>query len=62
MTNYELKTADPFQLGSLLDLKHLSDSLLVEEYSKYGNSQESISYLKQAESISMKNMKILNIY
>tara|TARA_B110000879_G_scaffold110870_1_gene148343 strand:+ start:1278 stop:3017 length:1740 start_codon:yes stop_codon:yes gene_type:complete len=60
MTNYELKTADPFQLGSLLDLKHLSDSLLVEEYSKYGNSQESISYLKQAESISMKNMKILS--
>ncbi len=60
ISNYELQKADPYQLGSLLDLKHLSDTLLVDNYKNYANSQKSISDLKKADSISMANLKILS--
>lgn len=40
MSNYELQKADPYQLGSLLDLKHLSDTVLVENYKNYANAQK----------------------
>jgi len=60
MSNYELQKADPYQLGSLLDLKHLSDTLLVKNYKNYANSQKSISDLKKADSISILNLKILS--
>ena len=30
LSNYELQKANPYQLGTLLDLKHLSDTLLVK--------------------------------
>lgn len=57
---YELARSDPFQLGTLLDLKHLSDSLMINAYKKQMNSQQSIASLKKADSICMVNLKILN--
>lgn len=60
ISNYELQTADPYQLGSLLDLKHLSDTTLVNNYKNYANSQQSIADLKKSDSISMANLKILS--
>ena len=60
MSNYELQKADPFQLGTLLDLKHLSDTLLVENYKSYANSQKTVLDLKKSDSISIVNLKILS--
>lgn len=58
-SNYELLTANPYQLGSLLDLKHLSDSTLANNYKAYGNSEKALNRLKRADSISMINLKLL---
>lgn len=60
MTNYELKTADPNQLGSLLDLKHLSDTLLINRYKKMSTSKASIDKTKMTDSIRLANLKILS--
>lgn len=60
LSSYELQKADPYQLGSLLDLKHLPDTLLINNYKNYANSQKSVSSLKKADSISMLNLKILS--
>ncbi|MFI0429413.1 amidohydrolase family protein [Mariniflexile sp. HMF6888] len=60
MSNHELQKADPFQLGSLLDLKHLPDSTIVNRYKKYANSPKKISELRKADSISMINLKKLS--
>lgn len=57
MSLYELQRADPYQLGSLLDLNHLSDTLLVKNYKK--NAQLRTAGLKTSDSISMANLKIL---
>lgn len=59
-SNYELLNSDPFQLGSLLDLKHLSNNKLIDIYKKRSNSEENIADLKTADSISMANLKILS--
>lgn len=58
--NYELRNADSYQLGSLLDLKHLPDTTLVKNYKDYANSKQSIESLKKADSISLANLKILS--
>ncbi len=58
MSNYELQKADAYQLGSLLDLKHLSDTTLVKRYKNYANSQKSIKRLQKTDSISLSNLKI----
>lgn len=60
MSNYELLKADPYQLGTLLDLKHLPDTLLINNYRNRSNSEESVTRLKKADSISMANLKILS--
>ncbi|WP_236778437.1 amidohydrolase family protein [Pseudalgibacter alginicilyticus] len=60
ISNYELLKADSHQLGSLLDLKHLSDTTLVKNYKNYANSQKSIENLKKTDSISLVNLKILS--
>lgn len=60
MGNYELQKADSYQLGSLLDLKHLPDTTLVKKYKNYANSPQSIASLKKADSISLVNLKILS--
>ncbi|MBE0650636.1 MAG: amidohydrolase family protein [Bacteroidales bacterium] len=55
---YELAKADPYQLGSLLDLKHLSDTSLVDKYKNLTLAQTSSS--KQSDSIAKANTKILS--
>jgi len=60
MSNHELLNSDPYQLGSLLDLKHLPDTILVKYYENYANSESSISASKKIDSISMANLKILS--
>lgn len=59
-SNYELAQADPYQLGSLLDLKHLPDTLLVNRYKNRANSKENIAKVKTSDSICSANLKILS--
>jgi len=59
-SDHELLKADPHQLGSLLDLKHLPDTLLINNYKKMANSKEGVARLSKADSISMVNLKILS--
>jgi len=59
-SNLELAQSNPYQLSSLLDLKHLPDTLLVSQYKSLANSEGSISRLKKSDSISMVNLKILS--
>lgn len=56
----ELRLSDAHQLGSLLDLRHLRDTTLVNGYTKYANSPKGMSELKKAEEISMANLKKLS--
>lgn len=56
-SNEELQKADPFQLGSLLDLKHLPDSTLVARYKN--GSLAGMARNKTADSISRANLKML---
>jgi imidazolonepropionase-like amidohydrolase len=59
-SNYELLKADPYQLGSLLDLKHLSDTVLVNRYKKRFNSAEQIAQGNKANGIGLENLKKLS--
>ncbi|MDF1697811.1 MAG: amidohydrolase family protein [Saprospiraceae bacterium] len=59
-SNHELRTADPHQLGSLMDLRHLPDTLIIENYKVFSNSDQAISWAKKTDSISMANLKILS--
>jgi imidazolonepropionase-like amidohydrolase len=59
-SNYELSKADPYQLGSLLDLKHLKDTLRINRYKNMANSEERIAALNKADSISYMNLKLLS--
>jgi imidazolonepropionase-like amidohydrolase len=58
-SNLELEQTNPYQLGTLLDLKHLPDTTLVNNYKNMANSEISMSGLKKSDSISMVNLKIL---
>ena len=59
-STYELETAEPQQLGTLLDLKHLSDNTMVKNYKAQGNSEQMLSNLKASDSISRTNLKLLS--
>ena len=59
ISNRELLKADPFQLGTLLDLKHLPDTLLINNYKAYFNSKKAISENNQFDSIRKVNLKKL---
>ncbi len=60
MSNQELKTANPFQLGSLLDLKHLSDTLLVNKYKRRMDSEKEMARINKVNAISSENLKKLS--
>ncbi len=60
MSNYELAKADPYQLGSLLDIKHLADSVFINIYNLRANSSDAVASLKKGDSISRTNLKILS--
>ena len=55
--DYELAHANPYQLGSLLDLKHLSDTTLVNIYKKGSLAQQDKN--KKTDAISRANIKLL---
>ena len=59
-SDLELTQTNPYQLGTLLDLKHIQDTLLVNQYKSMANSERSMSGLKKSDSISMVNLKILS--
>jgi hypothetical protein len=59
-SNYELLKADPYQLGSLLDVKHLKDTLRINMYKNMANSEERMAGLNKADSISYMNLKLLS--
>ncbi|QOG00942.1 amidohydrolase family protein [Flavobacterium sp. MDT1-60] len=60
MSNHELQTANPFQLGSLLDLKHLSDTLLVNKYKRRMDSEKEIARINKVNAITSENLKKLS--
>ncbi len=55
---HELKYADPYQLGSLLDLQHLADTTLTNKYKSWTIKQEAKS--KKSDSIGRANIKLLS--
>ena len=57
-TAHELMSADPHQLGSLLDLKHLSDTSLVKVYKQQGELL--LKRAGKADSVRMANLKLLS--
>ncbi|HOY31079.1 MAG TPA: amidohydrolase family protein [Bacteroidales bacterium] len=57
---HELLKADPYQLGTLLDLKHLPDTALVNKYKKRSNSSEAMEKTDKSNAIRMKNLKTLS--
>lgn len=59
-SNHELQKANPFQLGSLLDLKHIADTTLVSRYKNRANSKKSMDALENADAICMQNLKKLS--
>ncbi|PWI30471.1 amidohydrolase [Flavobacteriaceae bacterium LYZ1037] len=59
-SNLEFEQTNPYQLGTLLDLKHLQDTTLVNNYKNMANSKSRVSALKKSDSISMVNLKILS--
>lgn len=60
ISDHELKTANPFQLGSLLDLRHLPDTLLINKYKKYMNSEAEIAKTIKVNATSSENLKKLS--
>lgn len=57
---HELMKADPIQLGSLLDLKHISDTLLTNKYKNRINSEEQIAKRNKTDAICLENLKKLS--
>jgi len=57
-TTDEFLNADAFQLGTLTDLKHLSDTTRVNRYKKMASGR--ITELEKADAITMANLKILS--
>jgi imidazolonepropionase-like amidohydrolase len=60
MSTRDLRIADPFQLGSLLDLKHLADTAMVKTYKKYMDSEVQLAKASKANAISLQNLKKLS--
>jgi len=60
ISNRDLKAADPFQLGSLLDLRHLRDTARVRKMKAYLNSPEGMAKNKKDFDITLKNLKKLS--
>ena len=60
LTDYELRNGDPFQIGSLLDLQHLTDTTLVKNYKAYANSQQEMASSQKVNTTMSKNLKKLS--
>lgn len=59
-TKHDLLKSDPFQLGSLLDLKHLPDTLLINNYKKSVNSEAYIAMSAKENITCSQNLKKLS--
>ncbi len=59
-SDYLIHNSDPFQLGSLLDLHHLSDTTLVKNYVRYTNSDKQVAKVKKSNEIMLANLKALS--
>ncbi len=59
-SNYELLKANPHQLGSLLDLKHLPDTTLIKGYKKAYTSEKQVERGNATNAICMENLKKLS--
>ncbi len=60
MSHHEQRMGDPIQLGSLLDLKHLPDTAMINRYYRHINTPESIADTKMANGIMLANLKKLS--
>lgn len=60
VSHHEQRMGDPFQLGSLLDLRHLPDTAMINRYYQYINTPESITDTKRANGIMLANLKKLS--
>jgi len=60
MTVHDLRTGDPFQLGSLMDLKHIADTVLVKKYMTHSNKPETQASSKKVDDIMRINLKKLS--
>jgi imidazolonepropionase-like amidohydrolase len=60
MTAHDLRTGDPFQLGSLLDLKHIADTTLVKNYRMYSRKPETQANTKKVDDNMRINLKKLS--
>jgi imidazolonepropionase-like amidohydrolase len=60
MNSHELLTAEPVQLGSLLDLKHLPDTALINRYKNRMNAPAMLTKSKTDYEICLQNLKKLS--
>lgn len=62
ISSHELRESDPFQLGSLLDLKHIQikDTTLVKNYFGYATSEKQRAKMLSEQQICFKNLKKLS--
>jgi imidazolonepropionase-like amidohydrolase len=60
LSTYELRRADPDQLGSLLDLKHLDDTTVINRYKSMLSSPERIAKTSKTNAVCMQNLKKLS--
>lgn len=59
-TPHDLLKSDPYQLGSLLDLKHLPDTLLINNYKRRINSADFVADVVKDNSTCLQNLKKLS--
>lgn len=60
MSHHEQRMGDPFQLGSLLDLKHLPDTALINRYYRRANTPEKMADTKAGNDIMLTNLRKLS--
>lgn len=60
MSHHEQRMGDPFQLGSLLDLKHLPDTTLINRYYRRTNTPEKMADTKAGNDIILANLRKLS--
>ncbi|GLR16633.1 amidohydrolase [Portibacter lacus] len=56
---HDFLKADPDDLGSLLDLQHLTDTVLISQYKRYINSPAAMANAEKEQSIGKANLKKL---
>ncbi|MFN3754849.1 amidohydrolase family protein [Flavobacterium sp.] len=59
-THHDLLKSDSYQLGSLLDLRHLPDTLLINNYKRRINSEAFLADVIKDNAICMQNLKKLS--